>query len=725
MNLLPAPPLLSRLRFRFVATLLLASLFAFGLASAATVTVTTSKDVTAKLASPDANFGTDTILQVSGSTTGFAKQTFVQFTVSGIPAGSTGITAQLKLRSQVTGTGRSITVHSVASTSWTEGGVTWNAKPALGTALSTVTSYTNGQDAVWNVSSAVTGNGAFSFGFDGTYTSDTTFSSREGANPPTLVVTYTPPTRDPDAGVYAVWYSNSSATAAAPFLTLPVGWGGMQGGQATAQWAACQPTKTGGTDFTTLENQLSYLPAGCRAVVQVNGGDKPAWLFSEIAYNSHVTDTTIGNDPGAIEYWDPQYITYYTNFISAFGTWARTYNRDHGNVILGVRLNFNAVGTEHTAINPTSERTVIGNPNWVHPANWDGYGANWTSTLLANYQDAVVNAYVAAFQNGTTLPPVRIFQRNNDITSTAVQNYLNTGKMHLFHTSSEDEPRPNIASGGSGNAVDQYQAFKDYCLPPHTPLLTAYAEPWADAYGNHGGNVDDHYPPGPLAWNYFRLLNDLSSGVTFIAIYGDDLQRDTRFTGTRDSGITADAAYDHAFDFANKYAGWQAAPGGSPGAWIALRNGTSMQGDYEFLMARTAGSSAGTAQGHPDTPAVIGSFTGSAGNESANSRFGEWARAASPGGTFKFTLNDAFSSSLSSSCNIRVVFLDNGEPLKLNWSGSSTTVTIATNGSNAWRDVTTAITTTGFTHPTTGDVVLTVPATNTKKMSIHLVEVTR
>lgn len=173
-------------------------------ASAATVNGTLNKDVTAKEKFPTTNYGADAILQVSAQT-GYTKYVYLQFTVSGIPAGATGISAQLKLRSQTTGTGRSITAHAVTSTSWTESALNWSNKPALGTALSTVSSHTSGADSVWAVGAHVTGNGTFALGLDGTYSGDTTFSSKEGSNAPVLVVTYTPP------AAYAVYWGNTHA----------------------------------------------------------------------------------------------------------------------------------------------------------------------------------------------------------------------------------------------------------------------------------------------------------------------------------------------------------------------------------------------------------------------------------------------------------------------------------------------------------------------------------
>src|SRR4051812_26763520 len=77
-------------------------------ASADSLTFNPTKDASAKEHFPTENFGSDLILQTSAQST-FAKQIFMQFTVSGIPAGATNITAQLKLSSQTTGTSRPVT----------------------------------------------------------------------------------------------------------------------------------------------------------------------------------------------------------------------------------------------------------------------------------------------------------------------------------------------------------------------------------------------------------------------------------------------------------------------------------------------------------------------------------------------------------------------------------------------------------------------------------------
>jgi alpha-L-arabinofuranosidase len=152
-----------------------------------------AKDAMVKFAAPTTNFGTATNMQVSGQTN-FQKQMFLQFNVTGIPAGATVVSATLRIDAQTTGTGRSITAHSVTSTSWTETGITWNTKPALGTARGTVSSHTANAYSEWDVTAGVTGNANYAFGLDSTFSGDTNFFSKESGSgtAPQLVIVYQP-----------------------------------------------------------------------------------------------------------------------------------------------------------------------------------------------------------------------------------------------------------------------------------------------------------------------------------------------------------------------------------------------------------------------------------------------------------------------------------------------------------------------------------------------------
>ncbi|MFP2905057.1 DNRLRE domain-containing protein [Pyxidicoccus sp. 3LFB2] len=171
-------------------------------AALASLTFTPVKDAMVKEAAPATNFGTLNQLQVSAQA-GYSKSVYFQFNVTGIPAGATNISAQLRVGSTTTGAGRVITAHAVANTAWSETAITWNTRLPMGAALSTVSSHTAGQSSVWDVSEHITGNGSFSIGLESAFAGDTNFASAEGTPVPTLVVSYD------TAATYQVYQGNT------------------------------------------------------------------------------------------------------------------------------------------------------------------------------------------------------------------------------------------------------------------------------------------------------------------------------------------------------------------------------------------------------------------------------------------------------------------------------------------------------------------------------------
>ncbi|MGB7161387.1 MAG: DNRLRE domain-containing protein [Tepidisphaeraceae bacterium] len=100
------------------------------------------------------NFGSNAVMEVKVSTTDFTRETYLKFDLANL--GTVG-SAKLRLFGYLTGatTPVSVAAYDVASTSWTEGGITWNTKPAsTGSALATtsVTS-TTGAWYEWDVTS--------------------------------------------------------------------------------------------------------------------------------------------------------------------------------------------------------------------------------------------------------------------------------------------------------------------------------------------------------------------------------------------------------------------------------------------------------------------------------------------------------------------------------------------------------------------------------------------
>jgi subtilisin family serine protease len=84
------------------------------------------------------NFGSASLLQVKTDTaTGNNRDAYFRFDTS---AASKITRATLRVYAALNGSGSvATTVHAVSSTSWSEGGITWNNKPARGAALASVT----------------------------------------------------------------------------------------------------------------------------------------------------------------------------------------------------------------------------------------------------------------------------------------------------------------------------------------------------------------------------------------------------------------------------------------------------------------------------------------------------------------------------------------------------------------------------------------------------------
>jgi hypothetical protein len=113
-------------------------------------------------------------------------RTYVRFSVSNLTAPVTG--AALRLYSYSSST-EGIAV-ATASNTWTEAGLTWNTAPAPGAMVGSAKPLTLNTTTVVDVSSAVTGNGTYTFVVTTPRTTANKFASRESStNRPQLTVT--------------------------------------------------------------------------------------------------------------------------------------------------------------------------------------------------------------------------------------------------------------------------------------------------------------------------------------------------------------------------------------------------------------------------------------------------------------------------------------------------------------------------------------------------------
>jgi calcineurin-like phosphoesterase family protein len=147
-----------------------------------TFTFAPDADARVELANPGVNFGTQPTLLVDQSP---VLESYLRFTVSGVG----GQIQQATLRLWVLDmTPNGPPVYSCSSTTWSETAITWANKPTVSNPQDDKGRITAGVWVEYNVTALVTGNGQFCLGFVAQSTDGVDFSSREGANPPQLVV---------------------------------------------------------------------------------------------------------------------------------------------------------------------------------------------------------------------------------------------------------------------------------------------------------------------------------------------------------------------------------------------------------------------------------------------------------------------------------------------------------------------------------------------------------
>lgn len=150
-----------------------------------TLTFIAEADARVKEESPDENYGNGTTLQVDGSSDP-DLESFVRFNVKEVSGKVRS--AILRVYATDNGTGNGPAVYST-SASWKEQEITWNTRPArTGAELDNTDRVSENSWVEYDVTSAVKGNGTFSFVLVADSSDAVFFSSRQGSQPPQLVV---------------------------------------------------------------------------------------------------------------------------------------------------------------------------------------------------------------------------------------------------------------------------------------------------------------------------------------------------------------------------------------------------------------------------------------------------------------------------------------------------------------------------------------------------------
>jgi hypothetical protein len=468
--------------------------------------------------------------------------------------------------------------------------------------------------------------------------------------------------RPADSGLYAIWYRDKFDLLNVPYII---------GGQIVVQWSDVEP-EPGRYDFSSIAQGLGKLRSlGKKTTIQINGNQKPGWLFTKVPHYPEKLSVQVRDRAGTLMYWHSTHRDAYTSMLKAFAAFL-SQNPDRA-ALIGIRLNFNAIGTEHFPV-PQAAQDLT---KWIVPPGVEP-GPPWSSEQVARYERAVVDTFVDHLS-----PHAKIFVRNNVDPKIAEQyrSLFETGKLGWFHTSSEAEPRSRGLEG-------QYKRFYDDCRSGKT---VGYAEPWASAWGDHGKT--DLRSCSPPQWNYWRTLLDLHCGVSFLALYANDLgvavtgsyhvNQNHYEEATDRRGYQRE--FEEAFRFAARYVGFHASPETAPGAWVAFRensvalapNVPSEQdrqlsfftGDYDFLATRLPDNTKGVHNIGPE-----------------NERQGAWARLLSPNGTLELKLDPRFAASFKGG-KARVTYLDQvgnaGSPFQL--IANQRQLTVTPRGTGRWQ----------------------------------------
>jgi len=158
------------------------------LQATSTLTFTSVADAQVDEHNPDTNTGTSTDLEVTNANNR-SFESYVRFSVSGVSG--TIQSAVLRVHSTSDNTRDGPAAYSTG-TSWSETGITWNNRPARTSgATDNKGSISKKTWVDYNVTSLFAGNGTYSFVLGGDSNDSVVFSSREGSNPPQLVITFT------------------------------------------------------------------------------------------------------------------------------------------------------------------------------------------------------------------------------------------------------------------------------------------------------------------------------------------------------------------------------------------------------------------------------------------------------------------------------------------------------------------------------------------------------
>ncbi|HVL23350.1 MAG TPA: DNRLRE domain-containing protein [Thermomicrobiales bacterium] len=267
------------------------------------VEVKAAADARVQEANPTINYGTDPLLRADGGVDPDVE-TYLKFSVSGLSGAPT--TAKIALFINEGGNAGSVdgpALYSAPST-WQETTITWNNRTTRGTtAFGDFGAVTAGSWVVYDVSSAITGNGEYTFVLATTSNDATDFDSRETANTPRLLL----------SGITSQPPPEPSTTALKPVADAMVQQGlpDTNAGTSTSMRADLVPNEASYLRFDVPTNTAPITKATLRLWVRDNTSgtvDAPAvarsadvtWGETTITWNNRPAVGSPGPNFGAV-----------------------------------------------------------------------------------------------------------------------------------------------------------------------------------------------------------------------------------------------------------------------------------------------------------------------------------------------------------------------------------------------------------------------------------------
>jgi hypothetical protein len=197
-----------------VVVALIATAIAVGLVSATTTPTTTFQvagDAYVNSNKASSNYGSTSAMRVDA--TPDVMRAYVEFNVTGLTSPVTNATLRFYVNS---GAKKGVTVSTTAA-GWDEKALTYKSAPAVGSALASTGTSSNGSWVSANVTPAVQGNGSYAFVFTSPDVTQQNLSTKEGGNGAQLVVSTTDPvTTTTSATTTTTSAPSTTTTTAAP-----------------------------------------------------------------------------------------------------------------------------------------------------------------------------------------------------------------------------------------------------------------------------------------------------------------------------------------------------------------------------------------------------------------------------------------------------------------------------------------------------------------------------